>query len=38
MSAVIEWEEWGNPGDPEFYDYMKVRLLCFSSNFSWCCS
>ena len=27
MSAVIEWEEWGNPADPEFYDYMKVRLL-----------
>jgi oligopeptidase B len=20
--TVIEWEEWGNPNDPEFYDYM----------------
>jgi oligopeptidase B len=21
--TVIEWEEWGNPNDPAFYDYMK---------------
>ncbi len=21
--TVIEWEEWGNPADPEFYAYMK---------------
>ncbi len=21
--TVIEWEEWGNPNDPTFYDYMK---------------
>ena len=21
--TVIEWEEWGNPADPEFYHYMK---------------
>lgn len=21
--SVIEWEEWGNPNDPTFYDYMK---------------
>ncbi len=21
--TVIEWEEWGNPADPEFYSYMK---------------
>jgi oligopeptidase B len=21
--TVIEWEEWGNPQDPVFYDYMK---------------
>ena len=21
--TVIEWEEWGNPADPEFYRYMK---------------
>ncbi len=21
--TVIEWEEWGNPNDPEFYHYMK---------------
>ncbi|MEB3231978.1 MAG: S9 family peptidase [Leptolyngbyaceae bacterium] len=21
--SVLEWEEWGNPNDPEFYDYMK---------------
>ena len=19
-----QWEEWGNPQDPEYYDYMKV--------------
>jgi oligopeptidase B len=21
--TVIEWEEWGNPADKEYYDYMK---------------
>lgn len=21
--SVIEWEEWGNPNDPVYYDYMK---------------
>ncbi len=21
--TVTEWEEWGNPSDPEFYEYMK---------------
>jgi oligopeptidase B len=21
--SVIEWDEWGNPNEPEFYDYMK---------------
>ncbi len=21
--TIIEWEEWGNPKDPEFYHYMK---------------
>ncbi|NEQ97508.1 MAG: S9 family peptidase [Cyanothece sp. SIO2G6] len=21
--SVLEWEEWGNPNDPKFYDYMK---------------
>jgi oligopeptidase B len=21
--TVIEWEEWGNPAEKAFYDYMK---------------
>ncbi len=21
--SVMEWDEWGNPNEPEFYDYMK---------------
>ncbi len=21
--TIVEWEEWGNPNEPEFYDYMK---------------
>jgi oligopeptidase B len=21
--TTIEWEEWGNPAEKEFYDYMK---------------
>lgn len=21
--AAIEWEEWGNPSDPVYYEYMK---------------
>jgi oligopeptidase B len=21
--TIIEWDEWGNPNDPEFYDYIK---------------
>lgn len=21
--SVMEWDEWGNPNDPEFYEYMK---------------
>lgn len=23
LPDVMQWEEWGNPKDPEYYEYMK---------------